>query len=276
MEKVLIIDGHNLLFRMFFGIPQSIKNNQGQELKGVLGFLGGINRLLHQFHPQYLIVVFDTETSIGDRLQENKDYKQNRIDYSLLSDDLNPFTQLPFIKQALSSIGILYHEAVGYEADDYIASLCEALVGYNKIIVSTDKDFLQLVTDSTLAYNPIADIIYTPEKVFEKFQVTPTQIIDYKTLVGDASDHIKGVPGIGPKTAVKILQVGTLDEILMQIKPIDDKWYQKISVARDIILSNRRLIMMKRNLGVHIDMEQLRCSLSSIQPRQVLRDCNFL
>jgi DNA polymerase-1 len=276
MEKVLIIDGHNLLFRMFYGIPSSIRNSKGREIKGVLGFLGGLNKLMNQFEPDNIVVVFDTETSTQARLKEDSEYKQNRMDYSDLSEDENPFTQLTYIYQALDHLGIIYHEAREYEADDYIASLCEIMENeYEIVIVSTDKDFLQLVTDRIIVYNPTSDLYYTPEKVYEKFLITPEQMIDYKILVGDSSDNIKGVPKIGPKTAVKILNVGTLEEIYNQEKQLDKKLYLKLNEYKDVVQTNRFLITMNRKIEIKLEKERIKCRISYKKAKDILVECGI-
>ncbi|MDF2698905.1 MAG: polA [Haloplasmataceae bacterium] len=254
MNKVIIIDGHNLLFRMFYGIPNSFKNSRGEEIKGAFGFLASIKKLVDYFSTDKLIVVFDSETSIGSRIEIDHDYKQNRMDYSNLPEAENPFYQLKHIYKTLDYLNIHYVEAQNVEADDYIASLSERLKAkYEVVIVSTDKDFLQLVDLNVSVYNAMSDIYYTPEKVFEKFEVSPKQIIDYKILVGDKSDNIKGVPSIGMKTAVKILQIGSLEEIYKKEKALDTKLYNKIIDHWSIVDKNRSLITMNKNIEITLE-----------------------
>jgi DNA polymerase-1 len=275
MNKILLIDGHNLLFRMFYGMPSSIRNKQGRDIKGTFGFLGSLKKLVDLFTPDQLIVVFDSETSTSSRLEEDSEYKQNRIDYSELPEDENPFTQLKYIFQVLDYLSIFYHEARDCEADDYIASICEQLKIDNElVIVSMDKDFLQLVEPQVLVYNPVSDIYYTPEKVVEKFGITPEQMIDYKILVGDPSDNIKGVPSIGPKTAAKILKNGTLLEIINQEIEIEERLFNKLNEHQAVIEKNRTLITMVKNIEFKLD-EALLAVNKQIQrkTKDILIDC---
>lgn len=253
MEKLLIIDGMNLLFRMFYGIPSSIKNKNGQEVKGVIGFLGGIKKYIKKINTKRIIVVFDSETSLTNKLEISSDYKQNRIDYSDVEENLNPFSQIEYIYRLLDHLSIFHIEVKDYEADDFIASLCEKYKdNYHNIIVSTDKDFLQLVDETISVYNPTSDTIYSPSKVVEKFKVKPSQIIDYKVLVGDPSDNIKGVRMIGPKTALKILSVGSIDEIINNEKEISSKLHAKLIENLDTIKINKALITMNKSIEINI------------------------
>jgi DNA polymerase-1 len=183
VQKLLIIDGMNLLFRMFFGIPASLKNTRGEEIKGVIGFLGGIKKYCKIFSPDKLIAVFDSETGLTEKMAIDAEYKQNRIDYSDVPEELNPFSQLKYIYQVLDYLSIPYVEVKDYEADDYIASICEKYkVDLSCFIVSTDNDFMQLVDENVNLYNPTRDLLFTPELVYEKFNVFPHQMIDYKIL----------------------------------------------------------------------------------------------
>lgn len=277
MDKLLVIDGHNLLFRMFYGIPGSIKNRKGEEIKGAVGFLGSMNKLIEKLSPNKMIIAFDSVTSIDSRLDEYSEYKQNRIDYSEVPEEQNPFSQLKYIFKALEHLGINYIEVKDYEADDYIASVCEKYKeNYSINIVSTDKDFLQLVDESVTVYNPMGKegIFYTPQKVYEKYNITPNQVIDYKILVGDKSDNIIGVQGIGPKTAVKILEIGTLNEVLNREKDIGDKLYNKLNDNKSIIERNRVLVTMKRDIDIRIDESTLVLKANSNKKAfDILKDC---
>jgi len=263
---------------MFYGIPGSIKNREGKEIKGTLGFIGNINKLIGRFSPDRIVVLFDTITSINIRLSEYDEYKQNRIDYSGLPEDENPFTQLKYIYKALTHLGINYIEAENYEADDYIASICEKYKKNNDIIVvSSDKDFLQLVDENVIVYNPLGKegIFYNNEKVYEKYSIYPNQVIDYKILVGDKSDNILGVKGIGPKKAAKLLEAGSINEILSKEKEIDEKLYNKLNENIEIIERNRILVTMKRDLDISIDNS---CLVSNIDSNKkvidILRECD--
>lgn len=277
MEKMLIIDGHNLLFRMFYGLPYSVKNSKNVDIKAAFGFIGGIIKYVNKFNPDKIVVVFDSETSISENRSDYEDYKKNRIDYSALPDEENPFTQLPYIFKSLEHLKVEYNEVQGNEADDYIASLCEKYRNDNEItIISTDQDFFQLVDNNISVFNPRGKdgILYSPEKILEKLSVKPIQIIDYKALVGDSSDNIKGVKGIGPKTAVKILSNGSLDKILNKEVEVDKKILNKLEDNVEIINRNIKLITMKTNLSIDIAEANLICKVDGdYKAMNILRDC---
>jgi DNA polymerase I len=258
MENCLIIDGHNLLFRMFYGIPGSIKSSQGTEIKAVVGFVSGLIKYINKFLPDNIIIVFDSETSIIDKSSDYKDYKSNRINYLDVPDNENPFLQLPHIFQVLDYLSIPYKEVQEYEADDYIASLCERFREQCKIIiVSTDQDFFQLVDDSISVFNPNGKdgTMFDSQKIYEKLGVYPNQIVDYKSLVGDNSDNISGIRGVGPKTAQKILSIGNINELIKD-DLLDRKIYGLLKENEAIINRNKKLITMKRDIPVDIEIRK--------------------
>jgi DNA polymerase I len=258
MENCLIIDGHNLLFRMFYGIPGSIKSSQGTEIKAVVGFVSGLIKYINKFLPDNIIIVFDSETSIIDKSSDYKDYKSNRINYLDVPDNENPFLQLPHIFQVLDYLSIPYKEVQEYEADDYIASLCERFREQCKIIiVSTDQDFFQLVDDSISVFNPNGKdgTMFDSQKIYEKLGVYPNQIVDYKSLVGDNSDNISGIRGVGPKTAQKILSIGNINELIKD-DLLDRKIYGLLKENEAIINRNKKLITMKRDIPIDIEIRK--------------------
>lgn len=253
MEKLLVIDGHNLLMRMYYGIPGPIRNSQGKDIRGVIGFIGGLFKMVNKGEFNKLLIIFDSETSIESRVKEDSNYKQNRIDYSQVADENNPFVQLKYIYKILDYLKVDYLEVKGYEADDYIASVCRCYGGSHHItIASTDRDFLQLVNDRVTVYSPRGkmSIAFTPAEVYRKLKISPSQMVDYKVLVGDKSDNISGVKSIGPKTAIKILNKGTLQEIINEQVQIDDKIHQRIIDSKNEIYRNIRLITMKDDIDV--------------------------
>lgn len=255
MESCLIIDGHNLLFRMFYGIPGSIKNSKGTEIKAVLGFISGLFKYINKFTPDNIMVVFDSETSIVDKSNDYKDYKSNRINYLDVPENENPFIQLPYIFQVLTYLGIPYKEIKEFEADDYIASFCEKYRNqYKAIIVSTDQDFFQLVDDNISVFNPngVEGIIYTPSKIYEKLGVYPRQIVEYKSLIGDKSDNIAGIRGVGPKTAQRILSYGNIGEIV-ENGCKEEKFCDVLKENEAIINRNMKLITMKRDIPISFE-----------------------
>ena len=198
------------------------------------------------------MVVFDSETSIIDKSNDYEDYKSNRINYADVPESENPFIQLPYIFQALSYLGIPYKEIKEHEADDYIASFCEKYRNkYKAIIVSTDQDFFQLADDNISVFNPNGGegTMYTPSKIYEKLGVYPDQIVEYKSLIGDKSDNISGIRGVGPKTAQRILSYGSIKEIMGK-GCTDEKFCDILRENEAIINRNMKLISMKRDIPV--------------------------
>jgi len=276
---VLIIDGHNLLFRMFYGIPTPIKNTEGREMKGVIGFISSIFKYINLFSPSKVVVVFDSETSIGDKLDLYDDYKQNRkIFTDEMTDEENPFAEISSIFTCLEFLNIPYIEANGCEADDYIASLINKLDdNVKKIVISTDNDFHQLVNEDTYLYNPSSKILYDWDKVYQKLHVYPNQVVEYKSLVGDASDNISGVKSIGKKTAEKILSYGSIEQFLSNCP--DDTKNNKLKDLLiknwDVIKLNNKLICLRKDLDTIDVTSTFNSSLVSFSAIQILKECKL-
>lgn len=205
MNRLLLIDGHNLLFKAFFGMPERIHTN-GKSIHGVVGFISMTVNIIRKTTPTHVLVVFDPEET-PSRKESYPEYKQGRPDYSQMSERENPFTQLEGIKKGLEAIGIKHCEQCGFEADDLIASYT-GQPDFQTVIVSTDNDFLQLVNRTTLVYHYHGknSVFFNVEAVTAKFGVEPTRYLEYKALIGDKSDTISGVRGIGPKTALKVMK----------------------------------------------------------------------
>lgn len=252
MKKIVLIDGHNLLFRMFYGIPTSIKNSKGKEIRGLIGFIGSLKKIIAEFKPYSLLVIFDSETSKNDNLEISEDYKANRINYNYVAEEENPFSQLPLIKKALEYLNITYIEIENYEADDYIASIVTSRVSneYQFIIVSTDSDFIGLVNNNTYLYVPRGEnsILYDEKEVIKKYNVLPRKYIMFKALAGDKSDNIKGISGIGNITASKILKYDTINDFILDNS--DSKHSKLLLSNKEIIERNIKLITMNKNLNV--------------------------
>lgn len=175
MNRLLIVDGHNLLFQMFFGMPARIVNNHGKAIQGTLGFVGALLKIIRMVEPTHVTVLFDGQHENG-RSALNPDYKANRIDYSETPEDENPFSQLYDVYAALDFLGIKHTETTTCEADDLIAGYALCYGQENEIIISSfDSDFFQLITDhvSVLRYRGKDTVICTPAYIKEKFGITP-------------------------------------------------------------------------------------------------------
>lgn len=239
INRLLIVDGSNLLFQMFYGMPARIVNSQGEPIHGTLGFIGALLKIIRRIEPTHLAVLFDGEHE-NVRAAIQPDYKANRTDYSKMPEEETPFSQLPDIYAALDYLNIRHKETTTCEVDDWIAGYvytCEA--GTEMIISSFDSDSFQLITDrvSVLRYRGEKTILCTPAYIREKYGVEPEQFADYKALVGDASDNIKGADKVGPKTAAALLQeYGTLERILENAESI-----QRPSIRESIQRNAERL-----------------------------------
>lgn len=239
MNRILIIDGSNLLFQMFFGMPARIVNDQGKAIQGTLGFVGAFLKIIRKVAPTHIAVLFDGEHK-NDRTTLDADYKANRIDYSEIPEDQNPFSQISDVYAALDFMGIKHTETTICEADDLIASYALSFGEESEIIISSlDSDFFQLITDkvSVLRYRGKNTILCTPAYIKEKFDITPEQYADFKSLTGDSADNIKGAEKVGLKTAALLLnEFGTLENILSNAENI-----KKPSIRESIIRNAEKL-----------------------------------
>ena len=191
MDRLLIIDGSNLFLQMFFGMPARIVNEDGKAIQGTLGFVGALLKIIRQVEPTHMVVLFDGQHE-NNRSVLNPDYKANRIDYSTVSEDKNPFSQLPDAYTALDYLAIKHVETTDCEADDLIASYVLSFRQHTEIIITSfDSDFFQLIADkvSVLRYRGKKAVICTPEYIMDKFGITPNQYVDFKSLTGDTADN---------------------------------------------------------------------------------------
>ncbi|MBE6780593.1 MAG: flap endonuclease [Ruminococcaceae bacterium] len=223
MNKLLIVDGHNLLFQMFFGMPARIVNKDGKAIQGTLGFTGALLKIIKMVKPTHVAVLFDGERH-NPRNDLDESYKANRIDYDTVSEEENPFTQLNDIYNALDFLGIKHCETTVCETDDVIAAYALKYGKNNEIVISSfDSDFFQLITNNVkvLRYRGDNTQIYDTEFFFNKFGILPDFYADYKSLTGDTADNIKGADKIGPKTAaVLVNQFGGVENIIANAEKI--------------------------------------------------------
>lgn len=254
MEKLLLVDGSNLLFQMFFGMPARIVNAEGKAIQGTLGFVGALLKIIRRVQPTYLAVFFDGE---GEKIRSEIDveYKANRIDYNRVQEDENPYSQLPDIYRALDYLGIRHMEMCTCETDDIIAGYTlEYGNDYEVVISSFDSDFFQLITEkvSVLRYRGEKTIICTPSYIQEKFDISPCQYADFKAMVGDTADNIKGLHKIGPKTAASLLkEYGNLQNVLDNVEKIS-----RVSI-RDSVLAGVERVMKNYQLTKLQKMDEL-------------------
>ena len=218
MNKLLLVDGHCLLFQMFYGMPARIIGKNGKPIQGTLGFVGAMRKILALVQPTHVAVIFDGETH-NPRADLDADYKANRDDFSRVADEDNPFLQLPDIYRALDYMGIAHTETTDCETDDVLAAYAKAYGGECEVIIcSQDSDFFQLISEnvSVLRYRGEKSVMCDVAYMQEKFGISPDQYAFFKSLTGDGSDNIKGIPGVGPKTAAMLVNQFSTPESLLQ------------------------------------------------------------
>ena len=274
-RRLLLVDGSNLLFQMFFGMPSRIVNEQGKAIQGTLGFVGALRKIINRVEPTHLAVLFDGEHEDA-RAALDPEYKSNRADYSQVPEVENPFSQIHDVYAALDYMGIIHTEAVFCEADDLIAGYALTYGKQMDIVISSfDSDFFQLLTDrvSILRYRGKDTVIWRPESLKEKFGIVPAQYADFKSLTGDKADHIKGAEGIGPKTAAWLLgRFGTLENLLAHADEIE-KPSTRESVIRNTerLRRNYQLISLSAREHLPFALEELKYDRRESDTGEVLR-----
>ena len=274
LDRLLIVDGNNLLFQMFFGMPARIVNEQGKAMQGVLGFVGALLKIIRMTEPSHVLVVFDGEHE-NERCELDSEYKANRIDYSEVREEENPFSQLPDVYAALSFLDIKCIETTDCEADDLIASYALSFGHDSEVVISSfDSDFFQLITDnvSVLRYRGKKTMICTPEYIAEKYGIEPKQYVDFKSLVGDPADNIKGAEKVGIKTAATLLnEFITLENLLGHVEQIK-KTFIRESIIRNIdkLKTNQKLIKLDNTEPLSFSKSELAYSYDGITTNQVL------
>ena len=214
-SKIVIIDGNSLINRAFYAVQRPMITKEGIYTQGVYGFLNMLQKIESDYEPEYLTVAFDLKAPTFRHL-EYEDYKAGR---KAMPPELA--MQMPIIKDVLRAMNIEILELEGYEADDIIGTVAQeaekAII--QPLIITGDKDALQLVSEHTrviITKRGITDFeLYDPAKMKERYNLTPKQFIDLKGLMGDSSDNIPGIPGVGEKTGIKLLeQFGSIDNML--------------------------------------------------------------
>lgn len=275
MDKLLIIDGSNLLFQMFYGMPARIVNSEGKAIQGTLGFVGALLKIIRKVEPTHILAVFDGEHE-NSRCEIDGDYKANRIDYSMVSEEENPFSQLPDVYKALDYLGINYIETTNCEADDMITSYALSFCDDTDIVISSfDSDFFQLISEhvSILRYRGEKTMICSSQYIIDKYGIYPDQYAYFKSLVGDTADNIKGAQKIGIKTAALLLRTfGSLENIISNAEKIDKPSIKKSIVENtDRIRKNFELIKLRNNQLLPYDKCDLEFMNTGKTTTEVLR-----
>lgn len=254
-NKIVLIDGNSIAYRAFFALPL-LNNDKGIHTNSVYGFTMMLNKILGEEKPTHMLVAFDAGKTTF-RHASFKEYKGGR---QKTPPELSE--QFPFIRELLDHFGISRYELENYEADDIIGtlSLQAEKEGFEVKVISGDKDLTQLASKTTtvgITRKGITDIEeYTPEHIQEKYGIGPHQIIDMKGLMGDASDNIPGIPGIGEKTAIKLLhQFGTVERLLGSIDEVSGKKLkEKIEEHKESAVLSKQLATITREAPLEITL----------------------
>lgn len=273
-----LIDGSAYIYRAYHAIAP-LTNAAGLPTHAAYGFTATLLRVIREKEPCRLAVAFDARGP-NFRHQLYPAYKANRPG---MPDDLA--CQIPYIKEIVAAYRITALEQTGFEADDLIAAAARRLGSKQQpvVIVSGDKDLLQLVNESVTLWDPMSDKIMDPAAVEQKYQVPPDRLLDYFALIGDSSDNVPGVPGVGPKTAAKLIgQFGSLDEMYRRLEEVAAaKLREKLAAHQADARLARELIRLKDDLPLpsgedafrlaEPDQEKLRCLFSELEFTRLLK-----
>ena len=251
----ILVDGSYYLFRTYHALPKIMQNSQGLITNAIRGTLNALLKLMRRYHPTHMAVCFDTKSPTF-RHHMSPDYKAARppIDIELVE-------QIPYIHRLVTALGIPLLRIEGAEADDIIGTLAHRAVeqGHHVVISTGDKDMMQLVNDCVILEDSFTGKVTDTEAVIDKFGINPNQMIDFLTLMGDASDGIKGVPGIGKKTAKDLLvEYGDIDNMLKHIGFIKGRGAKGLIEHADDIPFNAKLATIVTDLDIGQDWNDLK------------------
>ena len=258
MDKIILLDGNSLSYRAFYAMP-ALKNKKGLYTNSVYGFTLMLERILEDTKPKYALVAFDK----GKETFRHKSYEAYKGTRDKTPTEL--VEQFGYVRELIESYGIKYEEHLDYEADDIIGSYAKIAekAGLEVIIVSGDKDLTQLASDNITVYytkRGVTEIdYYTPEFINEKYGLTPQQIVDMKGLMGDKSDNIPGIPGVGEKTAIKLLtEYETVENVLENIDNISGKKLkERLTEGKEDAILSKKLATIFTDVPVDNKIEDL-------------------
>ena len=260
MEKIILVDGNNLLFRSYYATAYNgnfMNNSKGFPTNALFGFVNMINKIVAEEKPVYMLVAFDKGKTF--RHEKYTEYKGGRGE---TPDELKK--QFPIAKELLTAMGIKYYEIDNYEADDIIGTfshMCDNDPNYQGLIISSDKDLLQLISDEVeMKLLKSKDYIrYNKESFKEEWGIDPIKVVDLKALMGDASDNIPGVKGIGEKTALKLLQTySSLDGVYESIDNISGKLKEKLINDKENAYMSYDLATIYTKVPLEINLEDIK------------------
>ncbi|WP_201629617.1 DNA polymerase I [Psychrobacter maritimus] len=251
----ILVDGSYYLFRTYHALPKTMQNSQGLITNAIRGTLNALLKLMRRYHPTHMAVCFDTKSPTF-RHAMSDEYKANRPKM-----DVELAEQIPYIHSLVAALGIPLLRIEGAEADDIIGTLAYRAVaeGHHVVISTGDKDMMQLINDCVILEDSFTGKITDSAGVVEKFGINPEQMIDFLTLMGDSSDGIKGVPGIGKKTAKDLLnEYGSIDNMLKNVADIKGRAGKNLVEYADDIPMNAQLATIVTDLEIGQDWQDLK------------------
>ncbi len=255
-KSLYLIDGSSYIFRAFFAIRQNLSNSKGMPTNALYGFVNMLQKVVREKKPDYLAVIFDSKEKTF-RHEIYSEYKANR---SAPPEDLVP--QFPYFEPLVQSFNIVSLKKPGFEADDIIGTLAKQgeSSGYEVTIVSGDKDMMQLVSPNVCMLDTMKNKTIGIEGVIEKFGVPPEKVIEAMSLIGDSSDNIPGVKGIGPKNAADLIQkFETLENLYDNLDSIDkQKQREKIENDKENAFLSRKLVAIDTDVKLEVTIEDLK------------------
>lgn len=259
-NRIVIIDGNSLINRAYYAMQRPMITKEGIYTQGIYGFINMLNKIQDDYTPAYMAVAWDRKAPTF-RHEEYKEYKAGR---KKMPPELA--MELPIMKDILSAMGIENLEVDGFEADDIIGTIARISEeeGLEPLIITGDKDALQLATDQTkvlLTKKGVTTFeLYDREAMIERYQLTPEQFIDLKGLMGDQSDNIPGIPGVGEKTGIKLLtQFGSVANLLANTEQIANaKLRAKVEEHAQLAAMSRRLATINKYVPLEIDLQKMK------------------
>jgi DNA polymerase-1 len=266
MKRLVLIDGHALLHRAFHAIP-SLTTSKGELVNAVFGFTNMLLKVISDLEPSHLAVAFDRPVPTF-RHKEYPDYQAQRP--PLPEEFKNQHERL---REVLKVLEIPIYEKDGYEADDVIGTLANKARVHEVVVVTGDRDMMQLITDRIKIYAPKKGLsepeMYDERKFEEKYNLRPSQVVDFKALVGDPSDNYPGVAGVGPKTATSLLQkYGSLREIYKHLHELPQKTTQNLKKGKDRAKLSQKLAQIVINAPVELDLKK--CKVGRFNRKEVV------
>ncbi|MFA5059856.1 MAG: DNA polymerase I [Candidatus Omnitrophota bacterium] len=254
-SKLFLIDAHGLCYRAYFAV-KNLSTSYGQATNAVFGFTNILKKILRQHKPEYMAVCFD----VGKKTHRQEKFAEYKIHRPAMPDSL--ISQIPIIKDLVSAFNLPMFELEGFEADDLIATITEKVKKDNLdiVIVSGDKDMIQLAEKNVKIFNVRKDEVSSYEELKDAFGIDPEKIVDYIALAGDQSDNIPGVVGIGEVTARQLInQFGSLEDILANVDRIESsKVKEKLMAQREQAVFSKELAMLDRKVPIRFDLKSLK------------------